>query len=255
FIQRIAHEVRTPLTVVMGYFNLLFNDPDIQALCQNQREINNYMQFMQDGLERMRILVEEIVMISRLGTGKVEVAITPIPPTDLLEAAIRPFSAALEQRQIELNLYYDNLPTYIHGDADLLRLALINVIGNAIKYTPDEGEVSISLTQVRDNLLRIMIKDTGIGIDPDEQQRIFETFYSAENISLHSTSKTNFQGGGLGLGLTIAKAVIELHSGHIYVESEGCDNERMPGSTFYIELPIDPQTQANRQNLYQSFNQ
>lgn len=254
FIQRIAHEVRTPLTVVMGYFSVLSVAPSIAVLKETEPEIGLYIQSVNDALERMRKLVDEVVTISRLGAGKVEVVIAPIQPVDLLEASVRPFLEALEQRNITLNMYYDDLPD-MNGDVDLLRLALINVIGNAIKYTPDQGEVSISITTINESFFRIMIKDTGVGIDPEEQQRIFDSFYSADDIMLHSTSKTNFRGGGLGLGLATAKAIVELHSGHIYVKSQGHDSDKMPGSIFYIEMPIEPTQAIDRVNLYQSFNQ
>lgn len=82
------------------------------------------------------------------------------------------------------------------------------------------------------------IKDTGIGINKDEQSRIFDRFYTASNTQLHSTSKTAFRGGGLGLGLAICKGIIEAHGGRIWVESEGRDEQRLPGSTFFIELPL-----------------
>ncbi len=255
FIQRIAHEVRTPLTVIMGYFNVLTLMPAMKQIRQDESDVQMYLNSMNDGLERMRKLVDEIVMISRLGAGKVDVSIVPIPPLDLLEAAVRPFMEALQQRNITLNLHYDESLPYMNGDIDLLRLALINVIGNAIKYTPDDGEVSLSVATINQSFFRIMVRDTGIGIDPEERQRIFDSFYSADDVMLHSTSKTNFRGGGLGLGLAIAKAVVELHSGHIYVESQGLDPEVMQGSSFYIELPIEPTQPINRVNLFSSFNQ
>lgn len=255
FIQRVAHEVRTPLTVIMGYFNVLEITPSMKEIRDNNPDIAMYMQSVGDGFERMRKLVDEVVMISRLATGKVEVAIVPIKPLNLMESSIKTFRDVVQQRGIELTLNaQDNLPI-MNGDVDLLRLAIINLIGNAIKYTPDNGAVTISIGTVNASIIRIMIQDTGIGIAEEEQQRIFDRFYSADDVMLHSTSKTAFRGGGLGLGLAITKAVIELHSGHVYVESQGHDVDEMPGSVFYIELPLEPTQSINRENLYQSFNQ
>jgi signal transduction histidine kinase len=92
----------------------------------------------------------------------------------------------------------------------------------------------------------LMFQDTGIGISKEDQARIFERFYTAGDTQLHSTSKTAFRGGGLGLGLAISKGIIEAHGGRIWVESEGRDEERLPGSTFYIDLPIQARISSPR---------
>jgi signal transduction histidine kinase len=118
-------------------------------------------------------------------------------------------------------------------------------VGNAIKYTPDGGIVSIS-ARATPNTVLIAVKDTGIGINKDEQRRIFDRFYTAGNTLLHTSSKTAFHGGGLGLGLSICRGIIEAHGGRIWVESEGRDEERLPGSTFMVELPIQARTSSPR---------
>src|SRR5213075_133352 len=136
-------------------------------------------------------------------------------------------------------------PGIIQGDNDLLQLALQNVIGNAIKYTPDGGVINLIAKTGVTNVL-LTIQDTGIGINKDDQARIFDRFYTAGNTALHSTSKTAFRGGGLGLGLSICRGIVEAHGGRIWVESEGRDEERLPGSTFYIDLPLQARTTSPR---------
>jgi len=117
------------------------------------------------------------------------------------------------------------------------------VIGNAIKYTPDEGRIDIAgqLLPAQEtssvDFVKITVTDTGIGIDPEHHERIFDKFYQVGDISHHSSGKTKFKGGGPGLGLAITKGVIEAHGGKIWVESKGYDEERCPGSTFHILLP------------------
>lgn len=111
------------------------------------------------------------------------------------------------------------------------------MIGNAIKYTPDGGVISITARTSPSSVL-IAVKDTGIGINKEDLQRIFDRFYTANNTQLHSTSKTAFRGGGLGLGLAICKGIIEAHGGKIWAESEGRDEVKLLGSTFYIDLPL-----------------
>jgi signal transduction histidine kinase len=111
------------------------------------------------------------------------------------------------------------------------------VVGNAIKYTPDGGIVNMVARNTGSSVL-LTIQDTGVGIAKDDQQRIFDRFYTANKTQLHSTSKTNFGGGGLGLGLAICRGIIEAHGGRIWVESEGRDDTKLPGSSFYIDLPM-----------------
>jgi len=121
-----------------------------------------------------------------------------------------------------------------------LHSAMSRIVGNAVKYTPDGGKISVS-TQLKTNgtgqFVETIVTDTGVGVDLDKQKLIFDKFTTPENVALHSTSKTQFMGGGIGLGLTIAKGVIEAHNGRIWVESEGYDPDNLPGSKFFVLLP------------------
>jgi signal transduction histidine kinase len=117
-------------------------------------------------------------------------------------------------------------------------------MGNAVKYTPDGGSIDVSaaclVAEDGDEYLEIIISDGGIGIDPKYHELIFEKFFRIGNTQLHSTGNTKFKGAGPGLGLPIAKGVIEAHNGRIWVESETEDEERLPGSRFFIILPVTP---------------
>lgn len=131
----------------------------------------------------------------------------------------------------------------VQGDSKQLQSALSRIINNAVKYTPDGGRISITARLLQGKpldenpFIEIVIADTGVGIELEKQKLIFEKFGTAEDVALHSTSKTKFMGGGAGLGLTIAKGVIEAHEGRIWVESAGYDKENLPGSKFFILLP------------------
>jgi signal transduction histidine kinase len=131
----------------------------------------------------------------------------------------------------------------VNGDVDQLHSAFTRIVSNAIKYTPDGGQINISTkllpqeTGDSQAFIEIVVTDSGVGIALDKQKHIFEKFATAENVALHSTSKTQFMGGGAGLGLTIARGVFESHNGRIWVESAGYDPEKLPGSKFFIILP------------------
>jgi signal transduction histidine kinase len=123
------------------------------------------------------------------------------------------------------------------GDEERLFQALRNVISNAIKYTPDKGAIRVD-GRLLPGFVEILIEDTGIGIDPEFHATIFEKFGWLGEAALHSSGKTKFKGGGPGLGLPITKGIVEAHGGTIWVESEGYDEVKCPGSKFHILLPI-----------------
>jgi signal transduction histidine kinase len=123
---------------------------------------------------------------------------------------------------------------------------LSHLIQNAIKYTPDEGQIRITGRLLgegmlpQDQTIEIIVADTGIGIAPHDLERVFEKFYRAGDVMLHSTGKTKFRGAGPGLGLTIARGIVEAHGGRIWAESPGYDEETCPGSQFHVVLPVQP---------------
>jgi signal transduction histidine kinase len=255
FIQRTAHEIRTPLTVIVGYNRLIQSSAAFQQATHQDELLSSYVLGLDESIDRMRRVVDEIVMVSRLAIGKIEIVATPNAPFKVIQAAIEPFADVIARRNIKLNVMDSaRWPPKFSVDADLVCLALINIVSNAIKYTPDGGKISISGKKLDEKYVRITIKDSGIGIDPDEQERIFERFYSTGDIKLHSTSKTAFQGGGLGLGLATCKAILEAHGGRISVESAGKDEKKLPGSSFHIDLLIEhKKKEVNKAEVYRSW--
>jgi signal transduction histidine kinase len=153
--------------------------------------------------------------------------------------AIKPWRKAIGERKINLTVEgIDSIPS-MTIDVQRLCQAFSNVISNAIKYTPDGGRISIQANLTDDNEhVEIVIADTGVGIDPEDQDLIFEKFYRVGDLLLHSTGDTKFKGAGTGLGLHITRGVIEAHGGRIWVESKGHDEESCPGSTFRVLLPL-----------------
>jgi signal transduction histidine kinase len=133
---------------------------------------------------------------------------------------------------------------HIEADLDALRKMFTQLVGNAIKYTPDGGRITISGRQLPqgevfpEDSVEVVISDTGVGIEPQLQELIFTKFYRTGPIATYSSSKTRFMGGGPGLGLSIAKGIVEAHGGIIWAESPGYDEQSCPGSKFHVVLPL-----------------
>ncbi len=238
FIQLTAHELRTPLTTVYGYSRLVQTLPAVQELMARDPEVHTCLSGLIDSIERFHRVIDEIIVVSRIASGHLDLKRSPTSLPALVERVLQDYARVAEQRQLTLRARLDRSARLFFADTDLLELALGNVLGNAIKYTPDGGTITV-YGETSHETVTISVHDTGIGIDPDEQEQIFDRFYTAGDTQLHTTSKTAFRGGGLGLGLAICRGIVEAHGGRIWVESEGCDPERLPGSTFVLQLPLE----------------
>jgi signal transduction histidine kinase len=239
FIQLTAHELRTPLTTVYGYCRLVQTSPDILQLMAQDAEVYACLSGLFDSIDRLNRVVNEIITISRVASGRIELKLGPMDLREVMERIISGYRPVIEQRRLNLKFDLSTWPPPFYADGALLELALSNLLSNAIKYTPDGGIIRLDARRIEDRLIRLSVQDTGIGIDPQDQQHIFDRFYTAGDTQLHSSSKTAFRGGGLGLGLAITRGIVEAHGGRIWVESECCDEKRMPGSIFFIEFPLN----------------
>jgi signal transduction histidine kinase len=237
FIQLTAHELRTPLTLVYGYSRLLEDNPAIKSVLKEDETARTLLRGLVDAIERMQGIVNEILTISRVMTNQIDMTISPFSPAQLVQKVVNSYEPALRSRRLTLVIEPTGWPSKMRGDAELLSLAISNLVSNAIKYTPDDGKITITAA-ADEQTIRIRFCDTGIGIAKEEQQRIFDRFHTAGDPLLHSTSKTAFRGGGLGLGLAVCKSIIEAHGGQVWVESAGYDIDRLPGSQFIVSLPL-----------------
>jgi signal transduction histidine kinase len=152
---------------------------------------------------------------------------------------------AIEQRNLTLDIADMSVLRPIEVDREAILKVFYHLINNAVKYTPDGGTITVTGKMLpRDNsylpveAIEIVVKDTGIGIDAENQALIFRKFFRTGEIGLHSSGKTKFKGAGPGLGLAIAQGVVEAHGGKIWVESPGYDENKLPGSQFFVILPI-----------------
>lgn len=237
FIQLTAHELRTPLTLVYGYSRLLEDYPALRVTMEADENLKMLIKGMVDSTQRMQAIINEILTISRIVTNQIDMSIGPVDPVQVIQKVTAHYRAALDVRRLNLHFDPTNWPRKMRGDAELLTLAFNSLMSNAVKYTPDNGDITITASADEENI-RVCFKDTGIGVAKDEQVRIFERFHTAGDTLLHSTSKTAFRGGGLGLGLAVCKGIIDAHGGRVWVESTGMDVERLPGSEFIVVLPL-----------------
>lgn len=241
FISVASHELRTPLTQVKGYTDLLAALNGDGSLTPGQtQEITGYIDRAATQMERV---ISSMLDASQLETESIHLSLQTVNLTELIQAAISKFKVALRERQIRLYLHgLDDIPP-LHVDTQRMRQVFNNVVGNAIKYTPNRGQINISaqvIPAVEEALsqVEIIVADTGIGIDPQYHELIFEKFFRIGEPILHSTSSTKFKGGGTGLGLHIARGVVNAHNGRIWVESPGEDETRLPGCEIHILLPL-----------------
>ncbi len=240
FIQVAAHELRTPITVIRGYRDVLAGHPMVRSDQSLQKIIDG----ISEGTERMLDIVNNMLDVSKIDSQTLQVAFVPVLPRMLISETLGSFEKALNDRKISVKEHHQRLPRrpFIYGDPMLLSKVFFQLISNAIKYSPDGSTVTLITREALDGELghcfEFVISDQGIGISSEQIPYIFEKFYQGGNVSLHSSSKTAFMGGGPGLGLAICKGIVEAHRGKIVVESRGQNTETFPGTTFRVLIPI-----------------
>ena len=179
-----------------------------------------------------------MIDVSLLDNNMLKLNFQPVWVSQLLNIVKRELVDPLQERNQTLDVKeFDGIHEMTFGDAERLYQALLNILTNAIKYTPDGGVIEID-GRLLSGFIEIKITDTGIGIDLEDQAHIFEKFGRIGNVALHSSGKIKFKGGGPGLGLPITKGIIEAHGGAIWVESEGYDEVNCPGTIFHVLLPV-----------------
>ena len=237
FILLASHELRTPLTSIYGYVQILLQQSEIPGDRDEPGSPRQMLQAIADASERLHRVFDEIRNVSLIDADRLDLAQELVKLEPLLHAVVDDLQRFGRARDVEIRFRGLSSLPIIRGDAQRLHEAFWNVISNAMKYTPDGGQIRIRGHQIED-AVHIMVEDDGVGIPLEEQERIFDRFYVLEDTSLHRSSKTDFKGGGLGLGLPVTKGIIEAHGGKVWVESEGYDEERLPGSTFHILFPL-----------------
>jgi|YNPMSStandDraft_2_1061718.scaffolds.fasta_scaffold00128_16 signal transduction histidine kinase len=234
FIAVAAHELKTPLTLIEGYTAML------REMLEQQNGINHYLTMVDgisNGARRLRTIIDDMIDVSLIDNRLLSLNIQPVWINRLLQLLQAELQSALQERHQTLIIQsFPGVDELTFADPERLLQVFRNVLVNAIKFTPDHGTITINGRKLP-GFIEVSITDEGIGIDAEDQLIIFEKFSRIGNVALHSSGKTKFKGGGPGLGLHIAKGIIEAHGGAIWVESNGYDEEKCPGSTFHILVP------------------
>ena len=248
FISIASHELRTPLTVIKGYTEMLLEDSNLNP---NFKQI---MTSIHDGTIRLHEVMDSMFDIAQIDARSLKPHIQPIELGRLIQEVCIEQAGTIKERKQFLII---NLPTLPHVKADpnLLRKLFHHLLRNAVKFTDNNGKIAITghsipaILDLPQGGVEIIFSDTGVGVDPNFREIIFTKFYQPGELGKHSTSKTRFKGGGAGLGLALAKGIVEAHGGRIYVESPGYDEINFPGSQFHVILPLSKSEEGEGQKF------
>ena len=234
FISVAAHELRTPLTLIEGYTSMM---REISVNAQSS-QLNLLIEGVNSGIWRLRSIVDDMIDVSLIDNNLLSLNFQPVWLNQILGLIRNELKDSIANRKQVLDIRtFPGCDQMLFGDPERLYQAFRNIMSNAIKYTPDGGKITVD-GRMLPGFEEVTIADTGIGISTEDQETIFAKFGQLGNASLHSSGKTKFKGGGPGLGLPIAKGIVEAHKGAIWVESDGNDEKSCPGSIFHILLPI-----------------
>lgn len=220
FVSAVSHELRTPLTSIKGYASILL----ARKLGDVPKEVAERLERINRHSDELTYLVNDLLDISRLESGRITMKQEPHDLNNIIEKVVDLLSLQLKERQLELTLNIPEDTGTVSVDRSQIERIFINIISNAIKYTPQKGKIAIS-SHKSDNQVQVNITDTGCGIPKEAQEAIFEEFYRVDN-------PINQQVKGAGLGLALVKHIIVAHGGRIWVESRIGS-----GSTFSFTLP------------------
>lgn len=221
FVSIVSHELRTPMTSIKGYIENML-DGLTGTLSDRQA---HYLGRVKYNVERLTRMINDLLDLSRIEAGRVELALAPLAIAEVVPEIVESLQPVGHAKSISIQYRHQGGPVQISGDRDKLHQIMTNLIQNAVKFTASEGQIRVETKMIEGGFGQFCVADTGCGISPHEQARIFERFYRGETIQVDQR--------GAGLGLAITKSLVELHGGKIWVESSPGQ-----GSRFYFTIPI-----------------
>jgi PAS domain S-box-containing protein len=220
FLATMSHELRTPLTSILGWSRLL------QSNQLSDKEKERAVQVIQRNAEAQSKLIEDLLDVSRIITGKLKIEVQPVSFASITEGVINSLRPAADAKQLELETAIDPVAGPILGDPARLQQIVMNLLSNAIKFTPNGGRIDVRLERY-DSCVRLEVKDTGVGIAPEHLPHIFERFRQVDSSNVRAH-------GGLGLGLAIVDYLVRQQAGKVSAQTEGLGK----GATFSVEFPL-----------------
>lgn len=222
FLTTVSHELRTPLTAVLGWASLVRSRQDDAAF------VSKGLETIERNARAQSLLIEELLDLSRMITGKLRLEVQPVDPGGLVESALDSIRPAAAAKGIALHAVVDPKAGPIMADPGRLLQVVSNLLSNATKFTPRGGWIRVYVRRVESSA-EVVVQDNGPGIEPEFLPHVFERFRQADGTSTR-------RHGGLGLGLAISRSIVELHGGTIAADSEGAGR----GATFTVRLPVAP---------------
>jgi len=234
FISVAAHELKTPITLIEGYSSMMED-----LIHENKgASLESLVAGMTTGIIRLRSIVDDMIDVSMIDNRLLRLNFQPLQISQTLESLCLEAEPTFRERSLKLDRKdFEGAKEWLYVDSTRVQQALRNILNNAIKFTPDGGAITID-GRLLPGFVEVTVADTGIGIAPENQTVIFDKFGQLGRVELHSSGKTKFKGGGPGLGLPIARGILEAHGGSIWAESPGHDELTCPGSTFHILIPL-----------------
>jgi len=229
FIAVAAHELITPITVLTAHVELLESEAESR---ESDPELAQFLDGVRNGIARLASLSHDLINMMMVDRKRLPVEAQRVDIAQLVEEVVRELGSLARRRKQELT--YDvgePRSADVLADSSYMKHVLHNLLMNAIRFTDDNGNISVRVRAVDDEV-RVSVRDDGIGVPVEEQERIFDKLYSSQSALHHSSGTYEFRSGGLGLGLSIAHGIIEAHGGKLWVDS----NEGQ-GSTFTFSLP------------------
>ncbi|MFQ5768953.1 MAG: response regulator [bacterium] len=230
FIAITSHELRTPVSHLKGYLGILEDEIYYQL---SQEEKSQCMQVVFDAIQDLEAIVTNMHNLIHIENGKLQLTTEPLDVNLLLEDVVNEYQLIAKKRNQSLIFKKNQSSLTIVADSSQIKGIFRELIQNAIKFTPDFGEIQVMANNDGEYCV-VSVKDSGIGIDVSEQGKIFEKFYEVQDSKYHSSSKNNFMGGGLGLGLTSVRKIAMAHGGGVKVKSR-----KDAGSEFLVYLPLE----------------
>ncbi|MFP4416393.1 MAG: ATP-binding protein [Fibrobacterota bacterium] len=234
FLSIASHELKTPLTSIKGYSEIIIENMQDKL----DGGVFKMIESISRAADRLHKVINNMLDVTRIEQKRLRLHPEQMDLAQTAQDCIEDLLQFSAQRQITFNpIIQEGLPPF-YGDKMRIQQVFTNLFSNALKYSPDNSTVDVIIEKENDKF-HITVRDYGIGIDPGEQDKIFDAFYEIGKATRHSTDFSKFLGGGTGLGLSIVKGIIERHGGRIWAESKGTKEGEYPGSEFHIVLPVE----------------